>query len=71
MLSTVSAREPASFWRETDAIALSRRHSIYYERWRKCRSGGNKLSNGRSFIILPLNEGLTSLNRDNSANLSS
>ena len=32
------------------------------------RSGGNKLSNVRSFITLRSEEGLTSPNKDNSAN---
>ena len=34
------------------------------------RSGGDKLSNIRSFIILQSGEGLTSFNNDNSANIS-
>ena len=35
---------------------------------RECRGGGNKLSNVRSFSILRSEEGLTSCNKDNSAN---
>ena len=31
---------------------------------RECRSGGNKLSNARSFIILRSGEGLTSFNEN-------
>ena len=42
--------------------------SFYYEFERECCRGGNKLSNVRSFIILRLVEGLTSINKDNSAN---
>ena len=38
---------------------------------RECRSGGNKLSNVRSFIILRLGDGVTSFTKDNSANFSS
>ena len=34
----------------------------------KCRSGRNKLSNVRSFIILPSGEGLTSLSVKNRTN---
>ena len=40
----------------------------YFEFWRECRSGGNKFSNVRSFIILLSGEGLTSfclINRTN------
>ena len=33
-------------------------------------SGGNKLSNVRSFIILPSGEVLISINKDNSCNFS-
>ena len=35
-----------------------------------CRNGGNELSKVRSFIILGSREGLTSFNKDNSANFS-
>ena len=35
---------------------------------RECRGGGNKLSNVRSFSILRSEEGLTSCNKDKSAN---
>ena len=35
--------------------------SPYYEFWRECRSGGNRLSSVRSFIILRWGEGVTSL----------
>ena len=44
--------------------------SFYYEFQRECRSGGNKLSNVRSFSILQSGEGSTSFNNDNSANFS-
>ena len=47
---------PASFWRG-NVIA-------YYEFKRECRSGGNKSSNVRSFIILRSEEGLTSFNKN-------
>ena len=45
--------------------------SFYYEFQRECRSSGNKLSNVRSFIILPSGEGATSFTKGNSANFSS
>ena len=45
--------EPDSFWRE-NVIAV-------VILLRECRSGGNKLSNVRSFIILRSAEGLTLL----------
>ena len=35
---------------------------------RECHSGGNKLSNVRSFSILQSGEGSTSFNSDNNAN---
>ena len=46
---------------------------IHYEFKRECRSGGNKLSNVKSFIILRSGEGLTSfsiINRTNFFKLS-
>ena len=46
----------------------SRRHST--TSLSECRSGENKKSNVRSFIILQSGEALTSFNNDNSANLS-
>ena len=60
------AREPASFWRENVVAS-----SVYYEFWRECRSGGKKLSNVRSFIILRSGEDVTSFTKGNSANFSS
>ena len=51
------AREAASFWLEMVVAVV-------------IRSGGDKLSNIRSFIILQSGEGLTSFNNDNSANFS-
>ena len=44
--------------------------SLYYEFQRECRSCGNKLSNVRSFIILPSGEGATSFTKGNSASFS-
>ena len=46
----------------------SRRHST--ASFGECRSGGNKLSNVRTFSILQSGEGSTSFNNDNSANVS-
>ena len=42
--------------------------SHYEEFLQECHSGRNKLSNVRRLIILQLVEGLTSFNKDNSAN---
>ena len=44
--------------------------SFYYDLWRECRSGENKLSNVTSFSILRSGERVTSFNHDNSANFS-
>ena len=41
---------------------------IHYEFTRECRSGGNKLSNVKSFIILLSGEGLTSFSINNRTN---
>ena len=41
--------------------------SLYYEFKRECRSGGNKLSNVRSFTILRSGEGSASFNNENSS----
>ena len=45
-------REPASFWRENKVAVVIL--------LRECRSGGNRLSNIRSFITLLSGEGLNS-----------
>ena len=42
--------------------------SFYYEFNRECRSGGNKLTNVRSLIILLPGEGLTSFSIYNCTN---
>ena len=55
------AREPASFWREN--VRDSCRYST--TECRECRSGGNKLSNDKSFIILRSGEGLTPFKENN------
>ena len=61
------AREPASFWPENLVAVVSLLRDLA-----KCQSGENKLSNvNRSFIILPSGEGVSSLTKGNSANLSS
>ena len=44
--------------------------SSYFALKQERRCGGNNLSNVTSFIILRSGEGLTSSNKDNSANLS-
>ena len=56
------AREPASFWREKVKVVV-----IYILLRVLARSScGNKLSNVRSFMIFRSEEGLTSVNTDNS-----
>ena len=52
------AREPASIWRENEFS-------------RECRGGENKISNVKSFIILPSGERVTWFTKDNYANFSS
>ena len=56
-------REPASIWEE-NVIASS----FYYEFCLECCSGGNTLSNVRSFIILPSGDGLTTFSINDPAN---
>ena len=45
--------------------------SFYYEFSRECRGGENKISNAKSFIILPLGERVPPFTKDNNANFSS
>ena len=64
-LSCARARKPVSFSRE-NAIAVV----ILLRVWRECRSGRNKVSNARSFMILRSGEGSTSFTNHNRANFS-
>ena len=59
--SVVLAREPASFWRENVVAVVT---------LLRVRSGENKLSNVRRFIILRSGESVTSFTKGNSANFS-
>ena len=56
------AGEPASFWREKVKVVVI---YILLRVLARC-NGGNKLSNVRSFMIFQSEEGLTSVNKDNS-----
>ena len=60
------AREPTSFWLE-NVVAVVILLTSFCE---NVASGGNKLSNVISFIILPSGEVLISINEDNSSNFS-
>ena len=60
------ARDAASFWRENMVAVVI----LLQEGGSEGRSGGNKLSNVRSFRILQSGEGSTSFNNANSSNLS-
>ena len=63
--SPVLTREPASFWRENEiAVVTLLRVLARMLKWRK------QVINVRSLIILRSGEGLTSFNKDNSANVS-
>ena len=56
--------EPASFcWENAIAVFTP----LWVRASTECCNGGNKLSNVRSFIIMWLAEGLTAINKDNSA----
>ena len=60
------ARDAASFWRENMVAVVI----LLQEGGSEGRSGGNKLSNVRSFRILQSGESSTSFNNANSSNFS-
>ena len=66
IFSVLSSGEPTSFWRENVVAVV-----ILLRVLARCRSGRNKISNVRSFIIFRSGERVTSFTKDNSANISS